>query len=105
MRIKETHTSPGVEVLEDEIPKQGALAESRLPNDIQVLRPVLGMKQHELGLVRDPIRAGADRDGGVIHGIRRPTSLPLPMGSQCPPTREDRSNPCLEVRRYARKAA
>ena len=44
MRIKETHTSPGIEVLEDEVPEEGALAESRLPDDIQVLRPVLGMK-------------------------------------------------------------
>src|SRR5262245_36525117 len=94
MRIKETHTSSGVEVLEDEVPKQGALAETGLPDDVQVLRPVLGMQQNKLGLVRDPIRAGADGDGSLVHGIgRRPTSLPLPMGSQCPPSREDRSKP------------
>ena len=44
MRIKETHTSPGVEILEDEISEERALAEARLPDDIQVLRPVLGIK-------------------------------------------------------------
>lgn len=44
MRIKETHTSPGVEVLEDEVPEQGALAEPRLPDDVEVLRPVLGVQ-------------------------------------------------------------
>jgi hypothetical protein len=93
MRIKETHTSPGVEVLKDKVPKEGALAQASLPDDIQVLRPVFRVEQHEFGLVRDPIRAGADSDRGVFHRERRPTSLPLPMGSQCPPHREDRSKP------------
>src|SRR5215208_1331024 len=95
MRIKETHTSPGIEVLEDEVPQERALAESRFPDDIQVLRPVLGMQQNKLRVIRNPIRAGADCDGGLIHGIgRRPTSLPLPMGSQCPPHEEEPREAC-----------
>jgi hypothetical protein len=53
MRIKETHTSPGIEVLEDEIPKEGALAESCVSDHVEVLRPVLGRKQNKLLLVRD----------------------------------------------------
>lgn len=80
MRIKETHTSPGVEVLDNEIPKQGALAESRLPDDVEVLRSVLGVKQNKLLLVRDPVGAGADRDGSVVHMGRAPSPSSPPRG-------------------------
>src|SRR5258708_5050914 len=68
MRIKEAHTPPGIEVLEDEVAKQGALAEPGLPDHIEMLRPVFGCQKDKLLLVRDPVRAGADRDGGVVHG-------------------------------------
>jgi hypothetical protein len=52
------------------------------------------MQQNKLRIIRNPKRAGADRNRGLVHrGGRRPTSLPLPMGSQCPPQREDRSKP------------
>ncbi len=34
MRIKESDAPAGVEVLDDEVPKQGALAETRFPHDV-----------------------------------------------------------------------
>lgn len=80
MRIKETHTSPGIEVLEDEVPKEGALPQASFPDDIQVLRPVLGMKEHELGLVRDPEGTGADGNRGVVHMGRAPDLSSPPHG-------------------------
>src|SRR5579863_358907 len=48
-----------------------------------MLRPVLGREKHELLLVRDPIGAGADGNGGLIH--RECCALPpfpSPSGSQ-----------------------
>ena len=83
MRIKETHTSPGIEVLEDEVPKQGALPRASLPDDVQVLRPVLGMQQNKLRVIRNPERPGADRDGGLVHrgGSARPL-FPSPWGAR-----------------------
>ena len=105
MRIKEPHTSPGIEVLEDEVPEQGTLAESRLPDDIQVLRPVLGMKEHKFGLVRDPERPGANGDRGVVHGKGARPLFPSPWGASVLPIGRTALNPCLEVRRYARKTA
>src|SRR5688572_4228152 len=81
MRIEETHTSPGVEVLKDEVPKEGALAEASLADDVEVLRPVLGVKQNKLRLIRNPIRAGADADWSLIHGKGARPLFPSPWGA------------------------
>lgn len=98
MGVKEPHASPGIEVLEDEIAKQGALAKTSLPDDIQVLRPVLGREQDELRIVRNPERAGTDADRSLVHGRKGARPLfPSRLGASVLPGGRNLKAVCLEA--------
>ena len=101
MGIKETHTSPGGEVLEDEVPEKGALPQAGLPDHVEMARPVLGREKHEPGVVRPPEGAGSDAERRVAHGERvRPSPLPLPIGEPGAHPEEEPQGPvCLAVPR------
>lgn len=54
MGIEEPHAAAGIEILEDEIPEKGALAESCLPDDVEVARPIFGCEKHKPGVQGSP---------------------------------------------------